>query len=234
MKDNVFFFIDVYDIFIPQFVRSFRPPLNDTLNNSTVYEDNLRSNFYFRKRHPNESDFAVEGFTRGIILGQVNLIIHGIVEPRVVNFTGTQRDCVRKELLRRVNQTAKNIIDESLKELRRAATTLNRTKFWFTNQFLPNLTSYFVGRNRCADTFLNLTICPACRANIPKLCKPVCNAVIYGCYAVVQNGLRGQFNVLWNITNQLINISRNATRNITIFSSKILRIDPNEYLSLVC
>ena len=214
-------------------MRSFRPPFNVTLNNSAL-EDNLRSNFYFRKRHSNEPNFAVEGFTQGIIVRQVNLIIHGIVEPRVVNFTGTQRNCVQNELLRRVNQTAKNIIDESLKELRRAATTLNRTKFWFTNQFLPNLTSYFVGRNRCANNFLNLTICPACHMKIPDLCKPVCNAVIYGCYAVVQNGLRGEFNVLWNITNQLINISRNATRNITIFSSNILRIDPNEYLSLVC
>lgn len=234
MKDNAFLFIDVYNIFIPRFVRSFRPPLNITINNSAVFEDNLRSNFYFRKRHTNEPHFAVEGFTRGLILGQVNLIIHGIFEPRVVNFTGTQRSCVQNELLKQVNQTAKNITDESLKELHRAATTLNRTKFWFTNQFLPNLTSYFVGRNRCADTFLNLTICPACRANIGKLCKPVCSAVIYGCYAVVQNGLRGQFNVLWNITNQLINISRNATRNITVFSTNILRINPNQYFSLVC
>ena len=227
------FFIDVYNIFIPRFVRSFHPPLNITVNNS-VYEETLRSNFYFRKRHPNEANFTVDGFTQGLILGQVNLIIHGIVEPRVVNFTGTQRDCVRKELLTQVNQTAKNIIDESLKELRRAATTLSRTKFWFTNQFLPNLTSYFVGRNRCADTFLNLTICPACHADIAELCKPVCSAVIYGCYAVVQNGLRGQFNVLWNITNQLINISRNAARTITISSSNILRIDPSQHLSLVC
>ena len=92
-------------------------------------------------------------------------------------------------------------------------TTLNKLAFWYNTSFLPNLRDYFTASDACVNAFIRLR-CRECIERIPPLCRGVCNSVIYGCFAVTDGGLRGQFNVLWNTTSQLVNISQRALQNI--------------------
>ena len=191
-------------------------------NGSSVFEENLKNNFYIRPRYPGENEFTVEGFTEGIIQSQINFIVFHMVRPLIDGQFNSS--CIEKELLQLRNAVVKERLDRSIQALRLAVTAVRRIDQWFTNTFLQNLTRYFTPLDICVNAFITLR-CESCVRNIPPLCRGVCNSVIYGCYAVFQNGLKGQFNVLWNVTNQLIGISRTAVRNISTLPFHLFNVN---------
>ena len=207
-------------LIIPQFLKIFvlNTGINETIQKNliSVYEESLRSNFFIHQQSPQEVAFNTQGFTEGYIRS----IINSIVGPLIASFNSTQQTCVTEFFLGLVNSSAKYMLDNSIDEFRRASSALLNISKWFNNS-LDSLTRYFTPLDICVNAFITLR-CESCVRNIPPLCRGVCNSVIYGCYAVFQNGLKGQFNVLWNVTNQLINISKEAVYNISEMSNQVL------------
>jgi hypothetical protein len=50
---------------------------------------------------------------------------------------------------------------------------------------------------------------------------------------VFEIGLRGQFNVLWNVTDQLVNISKNAIQNISTLTNQVIGLGSMNITTLV-
>lgn len=211
--------VDIETIFIPRFLRLLEFPLNVTQDLST-YNETIRNNFFIRPRQPNEEEFTVDGFTHSLIRSQFNFIIRMVIEPQVMHNNATpplnegRLACVHEQLNALVNRTTKTRIDRSVQQLRLAVEALRRIHMWFDTTFIPSLRMSFTPLDACVNALIQLQ-CQECVENIPSLCRGVCNSVIYGCYAVIKNGWSGQFNVLWNVTDQLVKISREAVRNVS-------------------
>ena len=196
--------------------------MNFSLNTST-YNENLQNGFLLRRNN----NFRPAEFTDSLFSSEIELIISRIILPRVVSNNGPPRleseqsDCVRNALRPYINQTTKGHIDESFEEFRRAVTSLNKIVLWYNHTFLPNLETYFTPLDACVNAFIRLQ-CRRCIENIAPLCRGICSDVAYGCYGIIENGFRGQFNVLWNVTSQLMNISRASIANITKVAPRYL------------
>ena len=196
--------------------------MNISLNTST-YNETLYNGLLLRRNN----SFRPAEFTDSLISSQIQLIIFSIIRPRVVSnngpprLTGEQSECVRRALEPYINRTTKDQVDESFEEFRRAITSLNKIVLWYNHTFLPNLETYFTPLDACVNAFIRLQ-CRKCIENIAPLCRGICSDVAYGCYGIIENGFRGQFNVLWNVTSQLVNISRTSLVNITKVAPRYL------------
>ena len=81
------------------------------------------------------------------------------------------------------------------------------------DQYVQNLTfnvlSVSIPSDECVRNLMMLT-CSKCQKSIPKLCTNVCSAVAKGCFAPYYAALNPQFNIMWNVTAQLVDFI-NAT-----------------------
>ena len=158
-----------------------------------------------------QTGFTVAGYMQNLLDATTELTINTLLAPRVMNFNTDQRVCVTKELNAQINATQQNLIVFNLTQIRKSLTSIVRIKRWFNNTFRNDLAN-FEPLNTCVNEFITLR-CESCRREIPDTCRDVCNAVIYGCFAPFQIGLEEQFNILWNVTNQLVDIAGALTRS---------------------
>ena len=117
-------------------------------------------------------------------------------------------DCIRRVLTPRFNKTRLSLIIQQYSTIRLCVSTLDRVC-----QFLRNFAQRnFTIPSKCADSFIGL-YCVRCReSSVQLLCRNVCGALVKACYSPFYTGLNEQFEVLWNVSRQVLTIT-NSTVN---------------------
>ena len=132
----------------------------------------------------------------------------GIEQSISIINNATTAGCIRQQASSLINQDAVAAVATDLALLRNASSTFN-----FMVKFVQNLTSNILitspPSDECVKNLLKLT-CSKCQKTIPKLCSNVCSAVAKGCFAPYYAALNPQFNIMWNVTAQLVDFI-NAT-----------------------
>ena len=218
--------IDISNNFIDQFING--------IPGISMVPGNFRSNFLnnFKRR-------LAENFRINDTMNQFNLtsfleeeydtywmvLVNAVSISNNLQLNNSQRACVIMQLRAAVNSTSRELILKSLQELRRISTSLFRIYRWYRFMFLPALSNYRP-INQCVDRFITLR-CAACTRNIPKLCRGVCSALIRGCFSPFQIGLRAQFNILWNVTRQIVRRGTNILQALGPLERRSSNIDLN-------
>ena len=157
------------------------------------------------------------------------LLVNAVSIAHNVSLNPTQRACAIMQLRAAVNSTNRELILKGLQELRRVSTALFRIYRWCRFMFLPALSNYRP-INQCVDRFITLR-CAACTRNIPKLCRGVCNALIRGCFSPFQIGLRAQFDILWNVTRQIVRRGTNILQALGPLERRSVNVDLSNQLA---
>eukprot|EP00731_Ephydatia_muelleri_P021422 Em0014g13a len=114
------------------------------------------------------------------------------------------------------------------------------TLFYFIDQYLLNVTDDVITRvpptDQCANIMLKLT-CVKCHKPISKLCNNICGAAAKGCLAPYVAALNPQFNILWDVTSQLVQFLNKTladmfTQQDTIRQAFITTLNTNCSLNL--
>ena len=132
------------------------------------------------------------------------------------------KTCVEQQsqLTIRANKAALDAFAKDIASVRNASTL-----FYFIDQYLVNITDQLADMvpptDQCAKVLLKLT-CGKCQKAIPKLCGNVCGAAAKGCFAPYVAALNPQFNILWNVTTQLV-LFLNATLTDMFAQQNIIR-----------
>ena len=133
-----------------------------------------------------------------IVVWFINRVVAEIV--KVGNHANAS--CIAQQVQGSLNQAAIAAVGQDLALLRNITTSL------FTiNAQVKNITRTLLSKvppaNQCIMALLKQT-CSKCQKTIPKLCRNVCGAVVKGCFAPYVAALNPQFNILWNVTAQLV------------------------------
>ena len=142
----------------------------------------------------------------------VNATVFGLLEyfvkPNVAALSDADEACIRNAL------QAENVIFEdilrNLTQIRLATSALSRLRNHVKSAVRSYIRSIRPAKS-CIQSFINVR-CDACVMNITGTCRGACNALVYGCLAPFAEGLRDEFNLLWNSTNQIVNITNKALR----------------------
>ena len=147
----------------------------------------------------------------------------------VANITGTLVDiftldripndqakqmCADALLHEHMNITEIANVGRSFSKLQRVYHTLIHLRT-FVDQLIADFNNVFqyTPSEQCLDALLS-QYCGRCRQNIPTLCNSVCSAVLIGCQSPVQDGLKSQFDAVWNITRQLFSMAGELANQI--------------------
>ena len=158
----------------------------------------LRNNF----RINSTNQFNLTMYFRQLTMDLNTLFIQGISMLVQTQLNANQTTCVRMQINDAINQTAINRLINRIGQLRRVSTTLFRIIQWYRYTFLQRLAG-FRPLQQCVARFITLR-CAACNTNIPMLCRPRCNALVRGCLSSFNQGLRDQYEILWNVTRQVV------------------------------
>ena len=124
----------------------------------------------------------------------------------------TKRKCIRAVVNSNVNTTNAQLITSEIEELRRSLTS-GLKLLSFLEDFSEDLGG-FQPIQQCINTLVQLNSCGRCVRRTPPLCQNVCGALARGCYSPIHTGLRAQFENLWNVTRQLIFLTRRALQRL--------------------
>ena len=165
-------------------------------------------NFNFTQYVANLTGSLIDGFTLAKIKNQA------------------QQMCADALLHEHMNTTSIANVGRSFSKLQRVYHTLTHLRT-FVDELIMDFTNVFqyTPSEQCLDALLSQS-CGRCRQNIPTLCNSVCSAVVIGCQSPVQDGLRYQFDAVWNITRQLFSMTGElANQILCVDEPKILSID---------
>ena len=113
-----------------------------------------------------------------------------------------KKNCLRGVLQDHIVPATLDSIAQNFTQLWMALASVSKLHQWYRTSLVEGLAG-FVPQNQCVDALLELT-CARCSRNIPPLCRDACNAHIEGCYSPFYIGLQEQFNILWNVSRQLV------------------------------
>lgn len=113
-----------------------------------------------------------------------------------------RRNCLKTILDGKTNVTAVQAMKNNIEWLRKIYSVLNIIKQWYELDLVSKVLRVPFTKT-CIDSFIQLR-CTACVQNIPPLCQSVCRYLVQGCFVPFRQGLRAQLNILWNVTQQLI------------------------------
>ena len=142
----------------------------------------------------------------------INATVFGVLEyfvkPRFSDLSNADEACIRNALQAQ-NVEFEDILRE-LTQIRLATSALARLRSYVRSSVLSYIRSIRPAKS-CIQSFINVR-CDACVMNITGTCRGACNALVYGCLAPFAEGLRDEFNLLWNSTNQIVRIINQALR----------------------
>ena len=172
--------------------------------------------------------------TAAYFLGLVDEITTALAQ-NVSNMSNSQEvECTKNMVLEgHIDKDNIDLMTAHMDHIRQALTTLIMIRDWYTDDFYYNLAG-FVPRENCIDNFIALT-CAECTQNISRLCTPVCAAMVIGCYSPFQDGLRAQFDNLWNVTRQLVATFQSDVTTLAELTRNIfdISLDDSGLLQLV-
>ena len=156
-----------------------------------------------RSRSRSRSRFNVGNFLRRFV---------DRFEDTALVRTNAIRDCIRRVINSSINMTNMQDVSEDIEQLRRSLSSGLRLLNFLEN-FGEDLGG-FQPLQQCVTTLVRLNYCSRCVRHIPPLCRNVCGALTRGCYSPFVTGLRAQFENLWNVTRQIVALTRFALRRL--------------------
>ena len=139
----------------------------------------------------------------------------------------TQKDCIVQQLTQHINQSSIRLLGEIFETVRRSFTAVTRIANFLLN-FKSNLANSTMRRfpDQCVTRLIELSFCSRCKRRVPPLCSNMCGAVIRGCYSAFYSGLRSEFNRLWDVSKQVVNVVSRAVRRISAGEQDLLTKNP--------
>ena len=135
--------------------------------------------------------------------------------------TSDDRNCILQASLATPEQ--ERYVYDNLTEIRRSFTALRRMRIHINNTILPYLLA-LRPTNSCIESLVNVR-CQACVEDIPDNCRGVCNALTFGCLAPFREGIGAQFDLMWNVTMQIVNLTNDILPNARIMPRKAYSIN---------
>ena len=216
--------------FIPRFSRNFCGPFDredcdEAIDNPRL---DLLTNLVINET-TNEND---QDFTRNVIsayaTSAVNGIIRYFVTPRVQSLSNSNRLCIQRIFEQESSQIEQ--LTNHLIQIRRAISALKRLRNFLRKTAVPQILKVNL-TNSCVASFISLR-CRACVEDLPETCRGACNALVYGCLAPYRDGLRAQFNLLWNATGQIVNTTNNIIRTTGRLSRTLFGVNISDARNL--
>ena len=134
----------------------------------------------------------------------------------------TAETCVLNAVRNNLNQSDVELIIRALEELRRAYTVLRRSAN-FLIQYIEGLQIRFP-RN-CVRRFVELNFCARCTQKTPPLCSNMCGALVRGCLSAYYSALSRQFDILWNVSRQVVTVTNNTLQTLFLEERQLLNQD---------
>ena len=162
------------------------------------------------------------------------LISDYITITRFFTLNSITRFCIRNNLVdKHFNETALQIIRESLYNVFRSIHLLNNMVNFYKDDLVMNMTSEICQSRSCINRFITLN-CAACTKVIPNLCRSVCGQLALGCFAPHRRVLSNQLNILWNVTAQIISVIEQQSYCLldSIQKSNLLTLDLEDTTSV--
>ena len=132
--------------------------------------------------------------------------------PGLLVRTNMIRDCIQRVINSSINMTNMQDVSEDIEQLRRSLSSGLRLLNFLEN-FGEDLGG-FRPLQQCVTTLVRLNYCSRCFRRTPPLCRNACGALTRGCYSPFVTGLREQFENLWNVTRQIVTLTRLALRRL--------------------
>ena len=148
-------------------------------------------------------------------------IISSIGEAVALQFRDrTIHACVENAIQSNINETDVRLISRAIERLRTSFTLLNRVVD-FLQDFAA--TTQFRFPQNCVRRFVELNFCARCTRQSPPLCSNTCGALVRGCLSAHFVALNRQFDILWNVSRQVLAITNDTLH--TLFTEERLLID---------
>ena len=136
--------------------------------------------------------------------------------------------CIQNAIKSNVNQTDVNLFIRTIEKIRRAFTVLDQvTKFLYSY----TTTTLFTFPQNCVRRFVELNFCSRCTRRTPPLCSNTCGALIRGCLSAHYTALSRQFDILWNVSRQVLQVANDTLR--TLFTEERQLIDHNALVTTI-
>ena len=129
--------------------------------------------------------------------------------------------CVRDAILDNVNQTDLIALARGLMVVQRAVDTLDRfTDFLYRYR----MNTEFTFPRDCVRRFVELNFCARCTRRSPPLCSNTCGALFRGCLSPYYTVLNRQFDLIWNVSRQVLRITNNTLQALFANERNIINI----------
>ena len=154
-------------------------------------------------------NFNSSRFIQNIVVAITNSVGNDI--SRGVN--DNLKTCTVQHLNNSVNNTAYFNMVSQIETLRRGVTSFRNFEEFFTN-FTQNTNDYFKFPSNCVNRLVSISFCGRCKEKIPPLCSNTCGALIRGCYSPYYDVLPNQFDILWNVSRQVLEVVNSTTHGL--------------------
>ena len=123
----------------------------------------------------------------------------------------TKVACIRDIVMNSINQTDVALLVRGLNTVQRAVTTLDKIASFL---YRYRMTTEFMFPSNCIRRFVELNFCQRCTRRVPPLCSNTCGALFRGCLSPYYTVLSNQFDLLWNVSRQVLRVSNNTLQNL--------------------
>ena len=145
-----------------------------------------------------------------MFIERVSNAIGGAAGQRLGNGS-EQMMCIRQLLLRNINQSDVAMVIRGLMTVQRGIRSLNRIADFL---YRYRMNTQFTFPRDCVRRFVELNFCARCTRRIPPLCSNTCGALFRGCLSPYYTVLSRQFDVLWNVSRQVLRVTNNTLENL--------------------
>ena len=115
--------------------------------------------------------------------------------------------CVRQFIVNSVNQSDIAVLIRGLMTVQRALISLDRISDFL---YRYRMNTVFRFPQDCVRRFVELNFCARCTRRIPPLCSNTCGALFRGCLSPYYTVLSRQFDILFNVSRQVLRITNNT------------------------
>ena len=134
--------------------------------------------------------------------------------------------CVRQLIASSVNGSDIGILIRGLVTVQRALNSLDRISDFL---YRYRMNTEFRFPRDCVRRFVELNFCARCTRRIPPLCSNTCGALFRGCLSPYYTVLSRQFDILFNVSRQVLRITNNTLQEL--FTNERNLIDITQVVS---
>ena len=168
-------------------------------------------------------NLVIDDTTRSLNLTEVvNGIVTALGEAAGQRFSRGNNNtqvCILNVVRNNLNQTDIQLVIRAIEDVRRAFTVLQRSANFF-QQYVDGLQFRFP-RN-CVRRFIELNFCARCTQRTFPLCSNTCGALVRGCLSAYYSALSRQFDILWDVSRQVVTITNNTLRTLFFDERRVI------------